>query len=169
MKNKQAFTLIELLVVVLIIGILAAVALPQYQKAVIKSRYATIKSLVQTLANAEETYYLANGEYTIDVDVLSVDMPPATSCSSTQDKRICTYPWGVCTVKASTTESSYIECILHQNNLNTIGYQQTLKYSKAYPGKAVCFPYNLTNLTQPICQSETGHSTPDYKTGYYYN
>ena len=65
MKNKSStgFTLIELLVVVLIIGILSAVALPQYQVAVMKSRYATIQSNVKTWRDLAEVYYMANGEY----------------------------------------------------------------------------------------------------------
>ncbi len=50
--NKQAFTLIELLVVVLIVGILAAVALPQYQKAVKKSRATEVWATMGTLRKA---------------------------------------------------------------------------------------------------------------------
>lgn len=73
-KNNTGFTLIELLVVVLIIGILAAVALPQYQQAVKKAKYTQALTMCRSFANAEETYYLANGSYTQDIHALDIDL-----------------------------------------------------------------------------------------------
>ncbi len=76
--GRKGFTLIELLVVVLIIGILAAVALPQYQKAVLKSRFASMIPVVDALVQAERFYYQEHGTYTTNLSLLDVT-PPTSS------------------------------------------------------------------------------------------
>ncbi len=74
-QKNNGFTLIELLVVVLIIGILSAIALPQYQRAVEKSRVATMQPLVRSLADAQKRYKMANGDVTRSFADLDVALP----------------------------------------------------------------------------------------------
>ena len=73
--KNAGFTLIELLVVVLIIGILSAIALPQYEKAVAKARASEAVTLFKNVAVAENLYYLSNGNYTRSLEGLDLTLP----------------------------------------------------------------------------------------------
>jgi prepilin-type N-terminal cleavage/methylation domain-containing protein len=108
--NKMAFTLIELLVVVLIISILAAIALPQYQRAVWKSRAAQLQQSVRALANAQEMYLLVHGKYPSNFDELDISFdslpnkPSATLSAS----------WGVLSTNA-VRANDIMELIINNN------------------------------------------------------
>jgi prepilin-type N-terminal cleavage/methylation domain-containing protein len=80
--NKMAFTLIELLVVVLIIGILAAIALPQYRKAADKTLMSRQLPILRAIKNAQEVYYLINGHYADDWNDLDITIPNKISITT---------------------------------------------------------------------------------------
>ncbi len=76
LSKVKAFTLIELLVVVLIIGILAAVAVPQYQKAVEKARATEAFILIKNLKQARDIYRMSNSEVPNPaLDELDIEIP----------------------------------------------------------------------------------------------
>lgn len=76
--HKKGFTLLELLVVVLIIGILAAIALPQYSKAIERSRMAEAVTMLASIAQAQQRKFLQTDGYAssfvgLDVGPTNVD------------------------------------------------------------------------------------------------
>ena len=71
-KRKKGFTILEILVVVLIIGILAAIALPAYFRAVEKSRVSEPINILGTIAKAQKRHKMQNLGYTTDVSDLDL-------------------------------------------------------------------------------------------------
>jgi type IV pilus assembly protein PilA len=71
MRNNKGFTLIELLIVVVIIGILAAIAIPKFSATREKAYFAAMKSDLKNLASQQEIYYADNYAYTNSATALT--------------------------------------------------------------------------------------------------
>ena len=78
-RRRAGFSLIELLIVVVIIGILAAIAIPQFANTKGKALVAKVKSDLRQLATAEEAYFYGTGQYPTDLNLLGMAASPGVS------------------------------------------------------------------------------------------
>ena len=88
MLNRKGFTLIELLIVVVIIGILAAIAIPKFSNTKEKAYMAAMKSDLRNLVTAEEAYFADNTTYTSDPAVMSYNTSAGVVMAITVDATI---------------------------------------------------------------------------------
>jgi len=77
--TRTGFTLIELLIVVLVIGILAAIAIPKFQNSKGKAYASTLKADLRNLATAQEAYFYEKSEYADAIGLLDVSVSPGVT------------------------------------------------------------------------------------------
>ena len=144
-KGIKGFTLIELLIVVIIIGILAGIALPQYKKMTIKSHIAALKQTVAAARDAEERFYTANGTYVIDASVLDIGI----QFEKTNDPSVFTF------------KNNFVIDLIAGGLSNSGGHRIDIYYC---PNKANPWNYCATNYRHFMYSTYLRHSTSPGKT-----
>lgn len=145
-NDSQGFTLLELLVVVLIIGILAAIALPQYRMVTLKAKYARAKQTASDIKKAYELYYTVHNEFPTTFSQLDFahNFDDSTVMTTQNGYHCKIYP---------TYNQFY--CAINENSDG-----QLLRYFVTYGSGGFYYSCRTTTDTSDIynkiCQQETG-------------
>ncbi len=156
-QKKSGFTLIELLVVVLIIGILSAIALPQYRMAVEKARVAERMILAKNIVEAQQRCLMANGQYCEHFADLDIQMSGG-EVSPSNENRCETWKLG-CSSCHMCFNSKMVTCSNHCGN----SWLQSANIAMNYDGKKrYCMVHDSTGKTgfhHQVCKSLGGVKT----------
>ena len=138
LKNVKGFTLLELLVVVLIIGILAGIALPQYKYVKYKTQFVQLRTVVDALVRAQKMYYITHDKYAERLDDLDIEFPEGGTLSN--NGLVVTYKnWNI----AQMNEGHYVILARFSGN-------SPVNYYHYYSGRKECRARN--NLGKKVCE-----------------
>ncbi len=165
--NKRGFTLIELLVVVLIIGILVAVAVPQYQVAVEKARVAQMLPMMRHIYDALALYKLEHGNYWNEEDDLpswdELGIEPPSGFSQNAYTEFYNDTW-YCFPNEERT--GYVYCNSEQSY--TIKMWQPDDADSVLAGKRACIVGAAGTVGERVCKALGKEIEDDDYSGYYF-
>ncbi len=156
-RRLGGFTLIELLVVVLIIGILAAIALPQYQVAVDKARFTEVINMTHAIKNAMEVFYLANGSYPLPGGAWELDIDLPDKCERVKGDNTfnCTDSWYD---MGNTTVDGYNGARYAEGEKAARNRYRIMTDRSGTPGKRYCFALDKSDRARRLCKALGGTS-----------
>lgn len=144
---KKGFTLIELLVVVLVIGILAAIAVPGYQGAVDKSRYSALMPVAKNIKDAQERVLMSHANYTGHLSDLDIESPGVINGNTAKSDEGAIYKVEINdTHKAVRAENEYMDN----------AYVLYLSQQTEFPDEVHCEALTTSARANKLCQSLNG-------------
>lgn len=143
---KKGFSLIEIMVVVLIVAILGAIAVTQYQTAVDKSRFTALVPTAKALAEAQEMYHMNHGGYANNMSLLETNMEGATGDYATLSND------AIIEIGVE-DEYRYVKATRDNLDNNYIVYQS---HSQNYPGEMHCEALEGSSRAQKLCKNMGG-------------
>ena len=155
--KRAGFTLIELLVVVLIVGILAAIALPQYQKAVERARAAEAMTNLRALVNAEQLYIMTMGGPTDNMDILDIQL----SGDINDEGKIVlkNFTYDIRNINGNSTPGSF-EVVASRNNTGDKLLAYYLYYSYIGNYSCVAIEEEAKNICSSLCGNAKFKNNP---------
>ena len=152
------FTLIELLVVVLIIGILAAIAVPQYQLVVDKAKFSSYTPMMKALLHAQQMYFEANGTYAKDMDTMDLSIPYKVQRLN---------QFASSDTAVSLPNGEFLRLMRDSAYLEYMGANSVQYYVYYDTGKSYCNAAPASARLVRLCQSISGQTEPEKKGRWY--